>query len=274
MVLSFRKDGRQTVDASDVIALMGCESSARRVINTLLRKGWFMRLTPGHYLFIPPERGPENLGENNALAVASAVVSPTYVGWWAAAAYHGFTTQKPAAIATATKRSMPKRTIEGAEISFVQVAPRKFFGFQSYDVYGRPATISTPAKTVADCLDRPTLAGGPSEVARIAYGASSEIPADEVADVALQMKSTSLIQRLGFIMDLVAWTLTPTTRAKMRSMIGPSTRSVFGRPEARKGDIGYVPEWSLLVHASRSDLLTDVPPRQRAVPGRRGAGLR
>jgi predicted transcriptional regulator of viral defense system len=259
VVLSLREQGRDTVRAADVIELMGAERSARKVIHRLLQKGWFLRLTPGHYLFLPPERGPENLGENNAIAIASAMVAPCYVGWWAAASYHGFTTQKPASVTVAARRSRPVRVIEGTQISFVQVSQRKFFGFQSYDVYGRSATISTPAKTVLDCLDRPALAGGPTEVARIVHGASSDTAADELVDVALRMKSTSLIQRLGFVMDLVGWTLSASARAKLKSAIAPSARSVFGQKAPRRGDIGYVADWGLFVHASRSTLLADVP---------------
>src|ERR1700688_3325272 len=95
VVLSLSEQGRTTVRASEIIELLGVESTARKVIHNLIRKGWFVRLVGGRYLFIPPEHGPENLGENNVLAVASAVVDPSYVGWWAAASFHGFTTQKP-----------------------------------------------------------------------------------------------------------------------------------------------------------------------------------
>lgn len=259
VVLSLREQGRDTVRVADVIALTSNERTARKVIYSLLLKGWFMRLTPGHYLFLPPERGPENLGENNAIAIASAVVAPCYVGWWAAAAYHGFTTQKPASLAVAAQRSMPVRVIEGTEIRFVRVAPRKFFGYKSYDVYGRPAVISTPVKTVVDCLDRPALAGGPTEVVRIVHGASLETNAEEVVEAALQMQSTSLLQRLGFVMDLVRWELSASARTKLKSAILPSARSVFGRAKPKRGDIGYFSEWALFVHASRSTLLADVP---------------
>ncbi|MEI6107544.1 MAG: type IV toxin-antitoxin system AbiEi family antitoxin [Opitutae bacterium] len=267
VVLSLREQGRDTVRAADVIELMGAERSARKVIHSLLRKGWLMRLTPGHYLFLPPERGPENLGENNAIAIASAVTAPCYVGWWAAASYHGFTTQKPASVAVAARRDMPVRVIEGTEIRFIHVASRKFFGYKPYDVYGRSATISTPAKTVVDCLDRPALAGGPTEVVRIVYGASVDTSADEVADAALRMKSTSLVQRLGFVMDLVGWNPSPSARAELKSAIAPSARSVFGQEAPGRGDIGYVAEWGLFVRASRSTLLADVPRSVERIAG-------
>ncbi|MFA5263451.1 MAG: type IV toxin-antitoxin system AbiEi family antitoxin [Opitutaceae bacterium] len=264
-VLSFREQGRNVVCAADVIELLGKESTARKVIRNLLRKGWLTRLIAGRYLFLPPERGPENLGENNALALASAVVEPSYIGWWAAASYHGFTTQKPMTISVATQRPLPQRTLEGNAIRFVKVVERKFFGFKSYDLYGRAAVLSTPIKSMVDCLDRPDLAGGAAEVARIVHGASLDANLDEVIDTALRMKSTALLQRLGFLSDLVGWKWPDALRARMRAAIAPSTRTIFGRTERKEGDIGYVASWGLLVHATESDLLADVPRLKRNV---------
>jgi predicted transcriptional regulator of viral defense system len=259
VVLSLREQERTTVRAAEIIDLLGREQTARKVIRNLIRKGWLTRLVAGRYLFLPPEHGPENLGENNALALASAVVDPSYVGWWAAASYHGFTTQKPVTISVAVRRQMLSRTIEGNEIRFVQVIERKFFGFQSYDLFGRKAVLSTPAKTLVDCVDRPDLAGGPSEVTRIVYGASRDTDPQETVETALRVKSTALLQRLGFLSDLISWRLPDAQRARMRSAIAPSRRATFGRAQRREGDIGYVAAWGLLVHAARSDLLADVP---------------
>ena len=265
VALSLREQECTTVRAAEIIELLGHEQTARKVIRNLIRKGWLTRLVAGRYLFLPPEHGPENLGENNALAIASAVVEPSYVGWWAAASYHGFTTQKPATISVAVRRQMRPRAIEGNEIRFVHVIDRKFFGFQPYDLYGRQAVLSTPIKTVVDCVDRPDLTGGPSEVARIVYGASRDIDPQETVETALRMKSAALLQRLGFLSDLIGWRLPEAQRTRMRSAIPPSTRATFGRVQRREGDIGYVAAWGLLVHAAKSDLLADVPRKLTAI---------
>ena len=90
VVLSLREQGRTVVRASDVLDLLGSETSARKVIRNLLRKGWLSRIVGGRYMLLPPEHGPDNLGENNILALAAAAVEPSYIGWWSAAAYHGF----------------------------------------------------------------------------------------------------------------------------------------------------------------------------------------
>jgi len=263
VALSFREQSRVVVTRTDVISLLESKDTARKVIHNLLRKGWLTRLKGGRYLFLPPEYGPENLGENNPLALASAVVEPSYVGWWSAASFHGFTTQKPMTLTVATLRQVPARTVEGNEIHFVKVVPRKFFGFKAYATYGREATISTPAKTLVDCVDRPDLAGGPAEVARITYGASTVVPPEELADTALQMKSTAALQRLGFLADLVGWRWQPAIRQRICDAIPRSTRSIFGRSTRKPDDVGYVNAWGVIVHASASDLLADVPRTQK-----------
>jgi predicted transcriptional regulator of viral defense system len=265
VVLSLAEQGRSVVRAADVIDLLGSEPTARKVIHNLLRKGWFSRLIGGRYMFLPPAYGPKNLGENNVLAFAAAAVDPTYVGWWPAASFHGLTTQKPVSIAVATLRQVPTRIIEGVEIRFIKLAHRKFFGSAVYNVYGRDVAISTPAKTVVDCVDHPELAGGSAELTRIIHGATATLDPEEIGRTGLQMKSTALLQRLGFLTDLVRWRWPDNLRGEIRSAIPKSARSVFGRIERREGDIGYVAEWGLFVNAARKELLTDVPQRELAV---------
>ncbi len=82
VVLSMTEQGRGVVRAEDVIGLAGSEPAGRRVIRSLLRKGWLSRLVGGRYMFVPPAHGPENTGESNALAMAAAAAEPSYVGWW------------------------------------------------------------------------------------------------------------------------------------------------------------------------------------------------
>jgi predicted transcriptional regulator of viral defense system len=213
----------------------------------------------GRYLLLPPEQGPENIGENNVLALAAAAVEPSYVGWWSAAGFHGFTTQKPMSVFVAVLRQIPSRVIEGSEVRFVKIAERKFFGAETYDVYGRKVAISSPEKTVIDCIDHPELAGGLAELTRIVHTAMNDIDPDKLLAGALNMRSTSLLQRLGFLTDLVGKPLPEDARQQLRQAIPKSARSNFGRSERRDGDIGYVSEWGLFVHARRDDLLAEVP---------------
>jgi predicted transcriptional regulator of viral defense system len=259
VVLSFREQGREIVETDDIIKLLASEKTGRKVIRNLVRKGWLTRLVGGRYLFQPPERGAESIGENNPLAIASAVLDESYVGWWSAASYHGFTTQKPATVFVAVRKQMAPRIIEGAEIKFVMVEARKFFGFKSYNVYGRSTRISDPEKTLLDCVDRPDLAGGPTELARIVHSAMAEVDQEKLIAAAMKMDSKSLLQRLGFLSDLVARPLTEELRSNIRAALPKKAHSTFGARVRRKDDVGYVADWGLHVHARKDDLLSEVP---------------
>src|ERR1700736_3886980 len=84
---------RETTRAEIVELLGGSEKAADHVIEALRRKGWLERATWGEYLLVPPEQGPDILGDSNLLALASRVADPYYVGFGTAAAHYGLTTQ-------------------------------------------------------------------------------------------------------------------------------------------------------------------------------------
>jgi predicted transcriptional regulator of viral defense system len=262
VILSLREEGRSLVQTADILGILGPtvpETAARKVIRNLVRKGWLSRIVGGKYMLLPPEHGPENLGENNVLALAAAAVQPSYVGWWSAASWHGFTTQKPMTVFVAVTRQTPPKIIEGNAVRFVKVTARKFFGYELYDIYGRSVALSTPAKTLVDCLDRPDLAGGPAELARIADNALAETDPEDVMAVASAMKSKAVLQRLGFLTDLIGRPLPDPLRKTLRQELPGSYRSHFGRAERLNGDIGYVAAWGLYVNARKEDLLAEVP---------------
>ncbi len=162
-------------------------------------------------------------------------------------------------VAVATLRQVPTQSIDGIDVRFVKLAHHKFFGFATYNLHGREIVVSTPAKTVVDCVDRPDLVGGPPEVARVVYGASANMDPSELIAAALRMQSKSLWQRLGFLADLVGWQWPDDVRRELRGAIPKSQRSIFGATEHRQHDIGYISDWGLLVNIEEQVLLSDVP---------------
>ena len=259
VVLSLREHSREVVDVSDIRTLAGPGSATRNVVQQLIRKGWLSRVRRGRYILLPPEHGPDNLGENNVLALATAAVTPSYAGWWSAAAFHGFTTQIPLTTFIAVTRNLPNRELEGSAVRFVHLSNSKFFGAQLYSVYGRQVPISSPVKTLIDCLYRPALAGGVTEVVRVADRALASVPGNEAVETAIRFGSKSVMQRLGAISDLVDRPLPDPARQRLRAAIPKSARSRFGRGRPLQGDIGYVAAWGLFIDARREEILAEVP---------------
>jgi predicted transcriptional regulator of viral defense system len=259
VVLSLRERGREAVDVSDIRALAGPGTATRNVVQQLIRKGWLSRVRRGRYVLLPPEYGPDNLGESNVLALATAAATPSYVGWWSAASFHGFTTQVPVTVFIAVTGKMPERELEGSTVRFVHLSKPKFFGSQLYPLYGRQVPVSTPARTLIDCLDRPALAGGVTELVRIADRALATVSGNEAVETAIRFGSKSLMQRLGAISELLDRPLPAPARQRLRAAIPKSARSRFGRGHPLGGDVGYVAAWGLFIDARRAELLAEVP---------------
>lgn len=244
--------------ASVAQMLDGDGQKAREVVRRLLAKGWLQRVASGRYVFLPPEWGAEKVEDYDVYVLASASVDEGYVGWWAAASRHGFTTQVPSTVHVATNRQVPPREIQGTPIRYVKLSPKKFFGWEETAASTRSFRISTQAKTVVDCADRPDLCGGPTELARVVARAAEDVDPQPLVDVARANGSVSTCQRLGFLLDLTApGYLKGKERERLKSMVAHSARSAFGRPNREPGDIGYVADWGLLVHAAEADLMSE-----------------
>ena len=82
VVLALRERGQREVTRADIVKLLGASlKAADKVIGSLRRKGWLERAAWGEYLLIPPEQGPDALGDSNLLALASRVADPYYIGF-------------------------------------------------------------------------------------------------------------------------------------------------------------------------------------------------
>jgi predicted transcriptional regulator of viral defense system len=260
LVLALSARHMSTVTVAEAAELVGGENRARSVLRRLHDRGWLQRATPGRYVFLPPEWGAEKVEDFDVYVLASATVETGYVGWWAAANRHGFTTQVPSVLHIATDRQLAPREIQGTEVRYVKLTPRKFFGWQDMTSFGRTFRISTPEKTIVDCVDRPDLCGGLVELTRIVAGGAHSIVDAELVNCALRLGSVSTCQRIGYLLDLAAPSfLSSSERERLRKFIPASARSVIGHDRPKDDDVGYVRDWGLFVHARESDLLAEVP---------------
>src|SRR5438552_9795798 len=168
IVLALTERGRREATRAEIVDLLGGSTKAAdNVIESLRRKGWLERATWGEYLLIPPEQGPESLGDSNLLALASRVADPYYIGFSTAAAHYGLTTQHRNVIFLVTPVRVRDREVGESRVRIVNQADSKFFGFEPVDVLGYKVMISDREKTSTACIDRPTLAGGVCEAATI-----------------------------------------------------------------------------------------------------------
>lgn len=259
LFLDIVAQGKSSLTTLEATAVFGHGDRARNAIKRLVSKGWLQSVGGGRYVVLPPAWGSEKFEDYDIYVLASASVDMGYIGWWGAASRHGMTTQIPSELTVATDRQMPSKILQGNVVRYVKLSPRKLFGWQEMESMGRTFRASTPEKTIVDCVDRPELCGGPTELAVIVANGSKGVSDEALIETAIQHGSVSVAQRLGFLLDLCSPNfLGDPARSALRSVIPPSARSVFGGQERLPDHVGFNREWGLLVNISEADLLAEV----------------
>jgi predicted transcriptional regulator of viral defense system len=256
------------VGRPEIIKLLGVSAKAAdNVIESLRRKGWLERASWGEYLVIPPDEGPDAMGETNLLALASRIADHYYIGYGSAAGHYGMTTQHRRVIIVVTPAHLRGRRVGEGRVRVVNPKPAKFFGFAPVDVFGYKIMMSDREKTAIDCIDRPALAGGVGEAASILAMASSRLDWPKAADYLERIDSTALVRRFGWVMDHVKADMPADIRERLLRRAARGPRTWMGPNPARKAQlaIGYDKTWHLFVNVSREEL------RESAGLGRRKA---
>ena len=241
VVLALAEQKRREVGRPEIIKLLGVSAKAAdNVIESLRRKGWLERASWGKYLVIPPDEGPDALGENNLLALASRIADPYYIGYGSAATHYGLTTQHRHIIFVVTPVRVRQRQVGEGRVRVVNPKPGKFLGFGPVDVYGYKVMMSDREKTAIDCIDRPALVGGEEEAASILATASRRLDWTKAAEYLERIDSTALVRRFGWVMDHVKAEMPADVRERVvrlatrgpRTWMGPNPTTRCEGPSA------------------------------------------
>ncbi len=269
IVLALAEQGRREVAREEIVHLLGVTAKAAdHVIHSLRRKGWLERASWGKYLLVPPDQGPDALGDSNLLALASRIADPYYIGYGSAATHYGLTTQHRNVIWLVTPERLRDRPLGDSEIRIVNPTPQKFFGFGPIDVLGYKVMMSDREKTVIDCVDRPDLAGGEGDAAYILATGCRRLDWPKLVEYLERIGSRTLIQRFGWLVDHAGADIPPADRERLLRTIGHARKTFLGPTTPIDGAVGYDGTWRLFVNLSRQDVQASAGlARRRSVKG-------
>lgn len=259
--LEWEKEPVVTIEGAREI--LGCSyEHARQVLRRLGRKGWLARITRGTYEVIPAERGGHAFTDPNPLFIGSTLVKPYYFSYSTAAFFHGLSTQASATVYIATSVRTRRRLLTIREVAYrlVHQAAHKFFGAIEVDAHGSRVMMAGQEKTIVDSLDRPTYAGDIPEIAAMLWRGKDRLDWSVLSDYALRFGSQSLVQRLGYLADVLDVPMSEGDRAGLRRGVGKSY-PYLGR-QGRWGTGGqYISEWHIVDNVPREHLLADLQVR-------------
>jgi predicted transcriptional regulator of viral defense system len=110
--------------------------------------------------------------------------------------------------------------------------------------------VSTPARTIVDCLDRPEYAGGIGDVAAALSLAGADLSPEAVVDAAIRLGKMSVIKRLGVLLELAGG----ASDEALQRLAGRVTKAphVLDPQQPRSGSLH--PRWKVWMNVSDDSL--------------------
>lgn len=252
LLSSLSAAGFTVFTVQDATAILGERpETAHALVSRLAAKGWLERLERGKYLILPLEAGPEGRYGEHEYLIAASLVQPYYLAYATALHHYGYTERRPPAIYIATTTQKQPLTVLGVRYRFVTLSQHKFFGLTQTTVTGQPVIFSDREKTVADCLDRPDLAGGAIEVAKALWFGQDELNQEQVIAYGQRMGNRAALRRLGFWLERLEME-SPTLLEKLEDRRGHS----YAKLDTRGPSSGpRHPRWRLIVNVPEKQLL-------------------
>lgn len=131
--------------------------------------------------------------DTNELTLATNLNYPSYISFWSALNYYGFSDQIPKKIFLATT----KYTKEINNFKYITISKKRFFGYTKI----QSITIAEKEKAIIDSLLFPKYSGGIKEISKCIHVALNEINIKKLINYALKVKSKAVLRRLGFILE-------------------------------------------------------------------------
>ena len=221
------------------------KSSVTKLLHDLTINKWLFRLSRGKYLILPLEAGVKPEFTEHEFIIASNLITPSYISYWSALNYYGFTEQVSKTVFVATTKRKREMNLLGLKIKFVTVKDNKFFGFKKILINNRPVNIAEKEKVIVDCLDLSRNCGGITEIIKAVDSAKEELGFNKLEDYAKKMKNQAIINRLGYILELLG------IETKLKS----GKHYIFLDPLLKK-KISYNAKWKIIENIPKTDLLS------------------
>jgi predicted transcriptional regulator of viral defense system len=123
-------------------------------------------------------------------------------------------------IATNVRKGRRLLTVRGKSYRLVVQPDRKFFGAVEVDAYGSSVMMAEPETTVVDALDHPAYTGDVPEIAAMLRRGQGQLDWERLVNDALRFESQAVIQRLGYLADLLDIPLGSSLRDRLLAGVG------------------------------------------------------
>ena len=167
--------------------------SDNRINNTLTsleKKELLVRIKRNHYALA-------DIISEHSFELATETIKPSYISFWSALSYYGFTEQQVTQIQLVSTKQFKDHKIASYIISITTFKPELFYGYTQVEDF----VIAEMEKALVDSLYLPEKCGGLNEFVKCLVNSWKTINKSKLIKYILKFDNKSLISRVGYLID-------------------------------------------------------------------------
>jgi len=222
---SLASKGKLVFSITDAQKVSGKNYQATlQALYRLSNAGWLVNLGSGKYAIVSPEAGSEAIPVVNRLVIGRELVGdvPYYFSYDSALSLHNLITRPTPEVKISSPRRLQTKQVLKVRYKFVYSKPENIWGTElTWVSEGERISVSDLERTIIDCLARPDLTGGVSEVATALQIGANKFDWEKLVSYGKRFDNQAVMKRLGFLLELLD--LTNQSKLKnLRALIGSS----------------------------------------------------
>lgn len=158
------------------------------ILNRLKKRGLIKKVTRNVYTT-----------KDNIFVIASNIVYPSYISFWSASCFLGYTEQILNTVQVATTRRVKPIKFEGYEIKFILI--KDFFGYKKLRTGEGGIFIAEDEKLLIDAFLKPKEMGNFDEIEKIFENAN--ISEEKIITYLKKTGKQTIIKRVGFLLEKI-----------------------------------------------------------------------
>ncbi len=250
IILTAEEENRQILSVEDFVSFYGItQSYARKMISDLTEEGWLIRVGKGRYQLLPARTGLNAFPMGDKFVVGCQAFPGSFIAFGSAAEYHGLTTQVFPKIILANLKKNGSEKIGNVRLNLVKINAKNNVGFEDIS-RGPNVRVATKERTIIDCINRPDLSGGISDIKEILERGRKQVNTDRLVNYLASYDSKSLIKKVGYLLEYFDYEVKEETIREMKSQTHGIKAYLFSQRLAGNATTyGYSKDWGLTINA-------------------------
>lgn len=211
------------------------DSKIHNTLRSLQKKGLILRVKRNCYT-------PESIVSERLFEIATETVKPSYIGFWTALSYYGFTEQQVPLVQLISTKQVDDLNIGQHRVQVTTFKPEIFYGYKRMEGF----VTAEKEKALVDSIYLPTKCGGLDELAKCLSNSWEQIDHKKLAEYTIHFGNNSLVSRMGYLVDtlkldnegFIEWLI--PHRSKGYVMLSPGNHRISGHNSRWKIIINHV----------------------------------